>query len=126
MSKASSEKRAKANAHMTNYRAKEESIQFYISRFPDLVSQGPFHICTCCDWLWYKHSVLQANKLRQQNPDIRKYLKGKTSVSVIEWVCTTCYRHLTKNKITPSAVVNGMSFPPKPAFFDLNELECRL
>ena len=38
-----------------------------------MVSQGPFYICTCCDQLWYKHSD-QANKLRQQNPDILKYL----------------------------------------------------
>ena len=38
-----------------------------------MVSQGPFYICTCCDQLWYKHSD-QANKQRQQNPDILKYL----------------------------------------------------
>ena len=33
---------------------------------------------------------------------------------------------MVKNKISSRAVVNGMVFPPKPAFFDLNELECRL
>jgi len=33
---------------------------------------------------------------------------------------------LVKNKITSCAVVNGMAFLAKPAFFDLNELECRL
>ena len=33
---------------------------------------------------------------------------------------------MKKNKIPPCAVVNGMVFPHKPAFFDLNELECRL
>ena len=31
-----------------------------------------------------------------------------------------------KNKIPRCAAVNGMQFPSKPAFFDLNELECRL
>ena len=31
-----------------------------------------------------------------------------------------------KNKIPSCAVVNGMVFPPKPAFFDLNKLECRV
>lgn len=44
----------------------------------------------------------------------------------IEWVCKTCQKYLVKNKIPSCAVVNGMVFPPKPAFFDLNELECRL
>ena len=42
-----------------------------------------------------------------------------------------CVHHainnLSKNKVPPCAVVNGMKFPPKPAFFFyLNELECRL
>jgi len=33
---------------------------------------------------------------------------------------------LIKSKIPPCAVANGMVFPDKPDFFDLNELECRL
>ena len=31
-----------------------------------------------------------------------------------------------KNKFPPCAIANGMGFPMKPEFFDLNELECRL
>jgi len=30
------------------------------------------------------------------------------------------------SKVPPVALVNGMQFPVKPDFFDLNELECRL
>ena len=30
------------------------------------------------------------------------------------------------NKVPPCAAINGMKFPVKPSFFDLNELECRL
>ena len=33
---------------------------------------------------------------------------------------------ITRKKIPPCTVVNGMVLPHKPAFFDLNELECRL
>ena len=33
---------------------------------------------------------------------------------------------LLKNKVPPSALANCMTFPDKPDFFDLNELECRL
>ena len=33
---------------------------------------------------------------------------------------------LSKTKGPPNAAVNGVQFPEKPAFFDLNELECRL
>ena len=31
-----------------------------------------------------------------------------------------------KSKASPSSAVNGMQFPEEPAFFDFNELECRL
>ena len=41
-------------------------------------------------------------------------------------MCQTCDKYLKKNKIPPCAAKNGMSFPVKPDFFDLNELECRL
>ena len=34
--------------------------------------------------------------------------------------------HLKKGKVPPCAIANGMRFPERPNFFDLNELECRL
>ena len=55
-----------------------------------------------------------------------KYLCSKRSVDDVEWVCRTCHCHLVKGNVPPCAAVNGMVFPPKPIFFDLNELECRL
>ena len=96
-----------------------------ISLFHQIISKGPIYICTCCDQLWYKHSVKGADKLRESYPDIGKYLCNITSVGGIEWVLT-CNSYLVKNKIPPCAVLNGMKFPQKPAFFDLNELEYRL
>ena len=84
------------------------------------------YICSCCDQLWYKHSVTTAEKLRLSNPSVIKYLLSKLSVDDMEWVCQSCYRHLRKNKIPPCAIKNGMSFPVKPDFCDLIELECRL
>ena len=97
-----------------------------IRKFHTAVSSGPLYICSCCDQLWYKHSVTAAKKLRISNPGIVKYLLSKTSVDDIEWICQSCFRYLKKNKIPPYAAKNGMSFPLKPDFFDLNELECRL
>ena len=84
------------------------------------------YVCTCCDQLWYRHCVKCVDKLRETNPDIEKYLCNITSVDDIEWICKTCSSYLVKNKILPYAVLNGMKFPVKPAFFYLNELECRL
>ena len=76
--------------------------------------------------MWYKHSVITAEKLRLSNPTAGKYLLTKTSVDGIEWICQSCYKHLKKDKIPPCAAKNGMSSPAKPDFFDLNELECRM
>ena len=60
------------------------------------------------------------------NSTAGKYLLTKTSVDGIEWICQSCYKHLKKDKIPPCAAKNGMSFPAKPDFFYLNELECRM
>ena len=49
--------------------------------------------------LWYKHSVITAEKLRHSNPTAGKYLLTKTSVDGIEWICQSCSKHLKKDKI---------------------------
>ena len=97
-----------------------------IRNFHESVSTGPLYICTCCDQLWYRHSVPPANQLTLKNPDMMKYLQNIVSVDNIKWACRTCSGHLRKGKVPPCAIVNGMQFPRKPNFFDLNELECRL
>ena len=113
---------------MKEYRAKkskcDNDIEKSISLFPEIIFKGPMHICTCCDQLWCKHSVKHVNKLRKSNPDIEKYVCNIISADNME--CKTCNSYLVKNKIPPYAAFNGMKFPVKPAFFDLNELECRL
>ena len=108
-----------------DHQRRSESVQYLISKFHDIVSKGPLYICSCCDQLWYKHSVSSAVKLREANLDIHKYL-NKKSVNNMEWLCRSCHNYLAKNKVPPCAAVNGMQFPPKPAFFYLNDLECRL
>ena len=124
---ASPEKRLKTNEYQREYRqGHKTSMEFAINRFNEIVNQGPLYVCTSCDQLWYKHSVRCTNKLRQSKPDIVKYLLNKTSVGNKEWVCQTCSRYLMKNKVPPCSIANGMAFPVKPDFFDLNELECRL
>ena len=102
------------------------SVADEIRKFHAAVSTGPLYICSCWDQLWYKHGVTAAKKLRISNPDIVKYLLSKTSVDDVEWICQSCLRYLKKNKIPPYAAKNGMLFPLKPEFFDLNELEYRL
>jgi heterodisulfide reductase subunit A-like polyferredoxin len=102
------------------------NITQLIGNFHNSVSTGPLYVCTCCEQLWYKHSVCPADRIRLVNPDIAKYLQSVRSVDNVEWLCNTCNNHLRKGKVPPCAIANGMQFPERPSFFDLNELECRL
>lgn len=63
-----------------------------------------------------------AAELGENHLDVDKDLLNKRSVEDIEWVCRSCHKYLSKNKVPPCAAVSGMQFPPKPSFFDLNEL----
>ena len=124
---ASPNQKVKHKAYMRAYRAKPKTnTELSISKFHEMIALGPLYICSSCDQLWYKHAVLNAEKLRESNPGIGEYLCNKKKVDDVEWVCRTCNSHLVKYKIPPCAVVNGMVFPQKPALFDLNELEGRL
>ena len=62
-------------------------ISNLVHKFHIAVSKGPLYICTCCDQLWYRHSVNSAEKLRLSNPNMVKYLLNKLSVDNIEWIC---------------------------------------
>ena len=105
----------------------QKNVDYFISLFHELVSNGPVYVCSCCDQLWYKHSVSLADKIRKEYPSsAEKYLSNRKSVKNMEWLCRTCHNYLVKNKVPPSAVLNGMQFATKPDFFDLNELESRL
>ena len=57
-----------------------------IRNFHESVSTGPLYICTCCNQLWYKHSVSPANQLTLKNPDMVKYLQDIVSVDNVKWV----------------------------------------
>ena len=74
---ASQGKKAKRNEYQQNCRASSLSMESTITKFHQILSQGPRYVCTCCDQLWYKHSVTNADQIRQSISDIIKYLNNK-------------------------------------------------
>ena len=80
-----------SNPESTDMQTLTESL---IRNFHKSVSTGPLYICTCCDQLWYRHSVSAANQLTLKNPDVVKYLQNIVSVDNTKWVCQTCSGHL--------------------------------
>ena len=79
----------------------KKSLENLISKFHSIVSSGPIYICSCCDKLWYKHSVTLADNLRLSNATVAKYLLNKRSVENKEWLCNTCMKYLKKKKGSP-------------------------
>ena len=69
--------------YQRNYGASNASLQFLITKFHDMVSQGPLYVCSCCDQSWCKHSVLHADKPTHSNPEIDKYPCNKKSANNI-------------------------------------------
>ncbi|KAL9970346.1 hypothetical protein ACROYT_G022703 [Oculina patagonica] len=98
-----------------------------VAIFRELVATGPTFVCTCCDQLWYKHSLVRAQTvLKLDNEAVLKCIKISEQCCTAQWVCNTCYKHLKQNKIPPCAVQNKMNFPSKPDHLDLTEVEWRL
>ena len=69
----------------------------------------------------YCINIVYAVPISSGSQNLVKYLLNKTSVGNKEWVCQTCSRCLMKNRVPPCSIANGMAFPVKPDFFDLNE-----
>ena len=79
-------------------------ISQLIDKFHKSISTGPLYVCSCCEQLWYKHSVCSADRLKFSNPDSTKYLQNIMSVDNIEWLCLTCNNYLKKDKIPPCVI----------------------
>ena len=85
-------KRKRSEAH-------DESLQSLILNFHNVVSKGPLYTCSCCDQLWYKHSVNSAATLRKTNPGMQTNLIHKISVDNVEWLCRSRHNCLVKNNL---------------------------
>jgi len=100
-----------------------------INFFHKNIAHGPEYVCTCCDQLWYKTSVVKcdANKYKSCSQDVVKScLTGFKSVNDIEWICITCDSNLKKGKLPSCSKANKMGFPDKPDVLNLTSLEERI
>jgi hypothetical protein len=111
-------KRLYSKEYRKQKRYKFEPLQSLISKFHDAVSQLRSSLYLHLLWpiLWYKHSVIPVTTFTENNPDVPK------SINNVQWLGKTCNKHLKNNKVPPCAAINGLQFPEKSSFFDLNEL----
>ena len=107
----------------------EHNVISMINLFHNNIKCGPEYICTCCDHLWYKSSVVKCdvNKYKVCSQDLFKScITGLKSVDNTEWICTTCDLNLKKGRLPSCSKANKMSFPKKPELLNLTPLEEQL
>ncbi|KAJ8048747.1 ATP-dependent DNA helicase PIF1 [Holothuria leucospilota] len=98
-----------------------------MEKFHNIVKDGPTFVCSCCDQLWYKKSVQNAQNCLNKIPATalsfaRVSIDSKTS----SWLCGTCVKYLKLGEVPPYSVENGVHFWPCPQELELFPLEERL
>ena len=99
------------------------------NRFHDNIRCGPEYICTCCDQLWYRSSVIKcyvSNFSNCEHTIVQACITGLRSVHDTKWICNTCHSNLKEGKLPQCPKANNMSFLEKPEVLDLTPLEKRL
>ena len=100
-----------------------------INLFHKNIAHGPEYVCTCCDQLWYKSSVVKCDAIKYKvclQDVVKSCLTGFKSVNDSEWICITCDSNLKKGKLPSCSKANKMGFPDKPEVLNLTSLEERL
>ena len=105
------------------------SIDSLIKSFHDSIECGPEFVCTCCDQLWFRSSVLHCKtdmyNLCSKNM-LNLCITNVKSVNDMEWICTTCHSNLKAGKLPLFSKANKMNFPKKPEILNLTSLEERM
>ena len=100
-----------------------------ISKFFNAISKSASYVCTCCQQLWFEHSVRPISSLEKMSLDktfLEKCTTNVVSVDDDEWICNTCVNNLKKLRIPKMSVKNGMHLPERPKELELTNLEERL
>ena len=103
------------------------SLDECVHTFHATVSVGPVYICSVCHQTWFKHSVSCVERTIKDIPqNMCEHITDVVSVAGNRWICKTCLKALKLSKIPKLAVLNGCSFPLRPAELNLYPLEERL
>ena len=91
-----------------------------ISRFQNKIKEGPFYICSVCNRLLYRKSVVLLPKNKYTNANEALFTNIK-SFDDKEYICKTCHSKILKGKIPCQAIYNNMYVDKIPT--ELSSLE---
>ena len=94
------------------------------------IAEGPVYVCTCCQQIWFKHSVFNVDEITlKTNHERTTFSSCRTqylSKDGKEWICKTCINSVKEGKIPKLSIENKMGFPELPHQLKLYSMEERL
>ena len=97
----------------------------YISTFKNKIKEGPYYVCSVCNRLLYRKSVVLLQKHKYNNINENMFTDIK-SFDHKEYICKTCHSKVLKDKIPCQAICNNMYVDEIPAeLSSLEKLECQ-
>ena len=114
----------------TEIRKYGRDIKELLNIFNTKTAEGPVYVCTCCQQLWFKHSVFNVDEiyLKTENEKATFNTCRTNFVSKCgkEWICKTCRNSVKEGKIPKLSIKNKMGFPQLPPELQLYSMEERL
>ena len=87
-----------------------------INSFQNKIKEGPYYICSVCNRILYRKTVIQ---LKKNKYSIQHLFTEKRSFDNIEYICKTCNSKLSKGQVPCQAVYNKLMVDEIPI-----ELRC--
>ncbi|CAF4534979.1 unnamed protein product [Rotaria sp. Silwood2] len=111
------EERRRNALRMQNNRDKyKNNFDVMKSNYALKIKEGPTHICSCCDGLWFEYSIREFTAEMLTNKGLKKefidtvcYLKN----TIIK-LCVTCRKDIMLNKVPNLCLSNGLAFYEVP------------
>lgn len=105
---------------------KDGNVENMISNFHNAVKIGPLYVCTLCLQTWYRESVKLAISNGKSRTNKTSLMNNIKSFNDQEWICNTCNKYISENKIPPCSKFNKTCFEEKPNELLLTEAEEKL
>ena len=98
-----SPQKAKKHEEQKRFKSATHDLDFYISKFCNRTKEGPYYICSVCQRLLYRKSVILL-ETKNYSSVPKSVFTNVTSFDNKEYICKTCHSKLDKSKILCQAV----------------------
>ncbi len=115
-----SPQKAKKHEEQKRFKSATHDLDFYISKFHNRTKEGPYYICSVCQCLLYRKSVIIL-ETKNDSSVPKSVFTNVASFDNKEYICKTCHSKLDKSKILCQAVYNDMFADEIPAELALLE-----